>query len=129
MKNCKIENWSHKDYFTVRGFGAWAHNGGSIYAENCLFIQKSFFQSGILNFFKDIISHIGQAINDRNFNILDYIIPGVCRGLTQSCGGDVKAENCYKNKWWIRLQNCKGYMSKREAEELNEKLTEMENNM
>lgn len=122
MKNCKIENWGHHDYFTVRSFGAWAHHGSEIHCENCLFIQKSFFQSGLLNFFIDLGNHIGQSFKYRSLNILDYIIPGVCRGLTQSKKGKVTAKNCYKNKWWIRIQNCSSYMSYEDACKLNEKL-------
>lgn len=105
LKNCTIRNWGIKDRFDVRCFGAWAHHGASIIAIECRFEQTSFFQTGFLNFFKDLANHIGQAINDRGiFGLtLKDFLPGVCRGLIATDNGEVKAVGCTKNKWWIYL--------------------------
>ena len=105
LRNCTIRNWGIKDRFDVRCFGAWAHHGASITAIECRFEQRSFWQTGFLNFFRDIANHIGQAVNDRGVFGLTWkdFIPGVCRGLIATDGGSVKAVGCTKNHWWIYL--------------------------
>ena len=118
LENCLIRNWGDPDFFSVRNFGAWAHNGGEIIATNCVFWQDHFSFS---NFFEDIGSHIGQAFKDRGFfsifNPFNYRL-GICRGLI----GDVEAKNCYKNRWWIKLENCDRTMPRDEALALISKL-------
>ena len=107
LKNCTIKNWGVKDRFDTRAFGAWAHHKAQIICEDCRFEQTSFWQTGFWNFFRDLGNHIGQAVNDRGIFGLHWtdFIPGVCRGLTASEAGYVKAINCTKNKWWIRIEN------------------------
>lgn len=106
LMGCTIENWGIKERFDTRCFGAWAHSGAKITAVNCSFIQNCFWQTGFINFFRDIANHIGNAFNERGFFGLTWkdFIPGVCRGLTASDGGQVKAIQCCKNKWWIRIE-------------------------
>ena len=107
MYNCTIRNWGLKSFWDTRAFGAWAHHGGVIMMHNCHFEQGSFWQTGFLNFFKDLANHIGQAINDRGlFGLrLKDFIPGVCRGAIATDGGRVMLNNCTANKWWIYLEN------------------------
>lgn len=100
MDRCYIWNWGSP--FTVRSFGAWAHNGGRIIARNCHFRQDRF---SFRNFWRDLIGHVGQAFNDRSRRLRDYLMPGQCRGLTAGPGGYVEAINCTKNKWWIQIEN------------------------
>ena len=129
MHNCLIRNWGDPDFFSVRNFAAWAHDEGELRVERCVFWQESFLRP-IGQFFKDIANHIGEAVNDSGLIALLYpstYIPGVCRGLMESDGGSVSAEKCYKNHWWIRLQNAKNGMSKDEAQELIATLESMAN--
>lgn len=112
LVDCIIENWCYPDRYrlaprTNRGFGAWAHKGGKIYAFCCDFKQDKFWK-GFLLMFSDLLGHLGNAYNEQG--ILGLLnpktwIPGVCRGLTSSDGGKVYAYNCTKNKWWIRIEN------------------------
>lgn len=106
LRNCVIRNWGIKSRFDVRCFGAWAHHGAHIEVIDCVFEQTSFWQTGFWNFWKDIANHIGQAVNYRGVFGLTWrdFIPGVCRGLTACDGGTVRAVNCRKNKWWIRIE-------------------------
>lgn len=119
MTNCLIENWGDPKYFTVRNFGAWAHHGGEIHCENCIFIQKgSIFKGGLVKFFIDLANHIGISFNYGSRKLADYLLPGVCRGLTAGKFGNVSAKNCYKNRWWIRLENSVGKMTEEEKDQL-----------
>lgn len=106
LRKCVIRNWGSKNRFDTRAFGAWAHHGAHIEAIDCTFEQTSFWQTGFLNFWRDLANHIGQAVNYRGVFGLTWrdFIPGVCRGLTASDGGTVRAINCRKNKWWIRIE-------------------------
>jgi len=117
MRNCWIHNWGTT--FDVRAFGAWAHRDAIIEAHNCVFTQDSFFRLPLKTMLEDLGNHIGQAWKDKSWKLRDWIMPGITRGLTCSSTGYVEAKNCYKNKWWIQIENHKGpYMSKIEAEEL-----------
>lgn len=106
LEQCLIQNWGNPDRFSVRSFASWAHGQNSfIYANSCIFKQDSFFKG---NFFKDFIGHFGQAINDSGILGLFYKEawqPGVCKGLVATDKGRVQAQNCYKNKWWISIEN------------------------
>lgn len=124
MRRCVIMDWGGEDVFSVRSFGAWAHSGGSIMAEDCIFIQPRFWR-GISVMLQDMVGHIGQAWNDRGIRgILDWKswVPGVCRGLTASDGGRVTAHRCYRNRWWIRVEGHEGeWMRSSEAKALLDK--------
>lgn len=126
LKNCLVSNWGLADRFSVRSFGGWAHSANSsIYAENVIFRQEKFFTG---RFWADLIGHIGQAVNDGGFMRLltkEAWQPGVCRGLVATCGGNVRAEHCYKNRWWISIQKHANPMDKAEARLLEEKLESM----
>ena len=116
MRRCVIRNWGIGSRFTMRSFGAWAHDGASIRAEDCVFWQDRFWQSGLRGFVVDLANWIGWCFNRRDWNPLHWLLPGVCRGLTASQKGKVSASRCWANRWWIRLQGHRGpRMSKKEA--------------
>lgn len=109
--NCTIENWCEpsrqpKNPAKARGFGAWAHDGGTIVAVNCSFNQKPFWKGLPLMLF-DVLGHLGNAINESGlraiFNWHSWI-PGIMRGLTASDGGTSYALDCTKNRRWIRIE-------------------------
>ena len=105
MHNCLIRNWGDPDRFTVRIFGSWAHKGGRIDAFGCIYWQDSFWRP-IRQFIADICDHIGQAWNDEGFKGLlrpSTYMPGVCKGLLATDGGEAYAWQCYRNHWWIAL--------------------------
>jgi len=111
MKRCWIHNFGHKDAFDVRTFSAWAHRGGELTLEDCVFTQDSFFISGLLNTIIDIGNHIGNAINERDLRLSNLLRPGVCRAVTASNGGKIKkAERCFTNKSWLYIENHKNPM-------------------
>jgi hypothetical protein len=113
MRRCLIRNWGGR--FNVRSFGAWAHHGAHVIAEDCVFWQdaKTPFFTG--HFLADLTGHIGQAWNDKSRRLRDYLLPGLCRGLTAGPGGNVRAENCWKNRWWIQIENHSGGMPEARA--------------
>ncbi|WP_301965087.1 right-handed parallel beta-helix repeat-containing protein [uncultured Desulfovibrio sp.] len=116
MRRCVIRNWGIGSRFTVRSFGAWAHDGASIRAEDCVFWQDRFLQAGLWGFVVDLANWIGWSWNRRDWNPLHWLLPGVCRGLTASQKGKVSASRCWANRWWIRLQGHRGpRMPKKEA--------------
>jgi len=105
LHNCLIRNWGDPDRFTTRNFGAWAHKGGRIDAYGCIYWQDNFWRP-IGQFWADLIDHIGQAWNDegiRGLFRLSTYIPGVCKGLLATDGGEAYAWQCYRNHWWIAL--------------------------
>lgn len=126
LKNCLIRNWGYPARFSVRAFGGWAHTPQSkIYAENVIFRQDKFFTR---HFLADLVAHIGQAVNDGGLLRLfgrEAWLPGICRGLVATCGGEVTARHCYKNKWWICLENHSCPMSHEEAAKLEKDLEHM----
>jgi len=105
MHNCLIRNWGMSDRFTTRNFGSWAHRNGRIDAYGCVYWQDSFWRP-IGQFIRDLIDHIGQAWNDEGFKGLlrpSTYMPGVCKGLLATDGGEAYAWQCYRNHWWIRF--------------------------
>ena len=105
MEGCLIRNWGIADRFTVRNFAGWAHKGGKITAVKCVFWQDSFWRP-LRQMWQDWTDHIGQAWNDEGFRGLlrpSTYLPGVCRGLFATDGGEAWALQCWKNKWWICL--------------------------
>lgn len=110
LLNCTISNWCIRqptDPAKARGFGAWAHDGGKIYAVACRFEQDSFWK-GLKAMVSDLLGHLGNAVNESGIAALfkpKSWLPGVCRGLTATDGGYVEAIGCTKNHWWIRIEN------------------------
>lgn len=105
MHGCLIRNWGDPDRFTTRNFGSWAHRGGRIDAYGCVYWQDTFWRP-VGQFIADICDHIGQAWNDegiRGLLRLSTYIPGVCKGLLATDGGEAYAWQCYRNHWWILL--------------------------
>ena len=117
MRRCWLHDWGRA--FDVRAFGAWAHRGGRIVAEDCLFTQSGNILSlGLRNSLVDVANHIGQAVNDYGLSALLRLrtyLPGVCRGLTADTGGLALATRCYRNRPWIRIDNCDPYMDRDDA--------------
>ena len=110
---CTIEDWclpekQPTDAKKARGFGAWAHDGGTIVAVDCQFRQTlPLWRGGWRFMLADLLGHLGNAWNESGvIGILkpSSWLPGPCRGLTASDGGSVRAVRCRKNRWWIRIQ-------------------------
>lgn len=124
MRRCWVHNFGQ--VFDVRAFGAWAHRGGKILAEDCLFTQSGGLLSlGVKNTVVDLGHHIGQAVNDEGLKALLWpktYRPGVARGLTQDNEGTVLSSRCYKNKPWICVENCSSFMKKDEARRIVQQL-------
>ena len=108
MRRCWVHDWGST--FAVRSFGAWAHRGGKIIAEDCLFTQSSgLLGFGLLNTFIDLANHVGQSVNDYGLGALfrpRTYMPGICRALTADTGGQVIATRCYRNRRWISIDGC-----------------------
>lgn len=130
LKNCLVRNWGYGPRFSVRAFGGWAHTRDSqIIAENVIFKQDRFCNG---HFWQDLIAHLGQAVNDGGILRLftrDAWQPGVCRGLVATCDGHVRARHCYKNKWWISIENHEDPMPAAEAVRLERDLEAMRANL
>lgn len=125
MRRCWVHGWGVKDRFDgCRTFGAWAHDGASITAEECLFTQDGFWQPGPLNMAVDMANHVGEAVNRRGLFGLTRrdFRPGVMRGLTASDGGSVTAVNCWTSHPWIVLEGAQGRMPDAAAAALMEHL-------
>lgn len=126
LRNCLVQNWGQPDRFDTRSFGAWAHNGGWIRAENCVFRQDTT-SMGFRLWLADKIGHVGQAINEDGIKALfsaKTYIAGPRRALTAGHDGYVQAMNC----WWdddLVVENDSGYMTDKEAASLIAKLEQM----
>lgn len=120
MRRCWIHDWGRM--FDVRAFGAWAHRGGRIVAEDCLFTRSGgLLGLGLRNTLTDICGHVGQAVNDYGLRAAlrpGNWLPGACRGLTADTGGLVLATRCYRNRRWIRIENCDGWLDRAGALEI-----------
>ena len=96
LEDSLVLNWGDANRFTVRNFGAWAHDGGEIYAKNTIFLNNSIptrWQA-----IADHVNHFFQAIKDNGlravFDPLTYTA-GIRRGLTASDTGYVEAYHCF----------------------------------
>ena len=78
---------------------------------------------------QDWLAHLGQAWNDEGLRGLlrpANWLPGVCRGLVATAGGQVRAKNCHATRWWIRLEGHRGpHMSRSQAQALMARLENM----
>ena len=128
LLRCLIRNWGEAGRFDMRAFAAWAHHGGGIDAYDCVFDQPSFWRGWRL-MARDWLAHLGQVWNDEGLRGLlrpANWLPGVCRGLTATAGGYVRAEKCHATRWWIRLEgHCGPRMSRGDAQSLVARLEEM----
>lgn len=124
MRRCWVHDWGRD--FDVRAFGAWAHRGARIIAEDCLFTQSGgLFSLGLRDTVIDIANHIGQAVNDNGLGALLRLrayLPGVCRGLTADTGGLVLGTRCYRNRPWIRIDGCNNYIDRAAARRIVERI-------
>lgn len=132
LKRCLIQNWGIIGRFDTRAFGAWAHDGGDIYARNCIFRNLPVYLGipcwdVIERWMDDKIGHIGQAINEEGFKALlkrKTWLSGFKRALTAGPDGYVKATDC----WWgdgLVVENAIGRMSDSEAQQLLDDLEQM----
>ncbi len=129
LQGCLIRNWGSPSRFTVRNFGSWAHNGGRIDAVGCVYWQDRFLRP-LHQMWADWVDHIGQAWRDegiRGLFRLSTYIPGVCKGLLATAGGEAYAWVCWRNRWWIAFphQHTTAMMDKEQAFELIHRLEEM----
>lgn len=121
MRRCWIHNWGRA--FDVRAFGGWAHRGGRIAAEHCLFTQSHLWpwELDVMTAITDMGNHIGQAVNDHGLVALllpRTYLPGPCRGLTADTGGLTLATRCYRNRRWIRIEGCSDYIDRPAARQI-----------
>lgn len=122
MRKCWIHDWGKA--FDVRAFGAWARRGGRIIAEDCLFTQpRSFLPLGWRTLVQDMVGHVGNAVNVAGVLALFSSrtwLSGGCRGLTAETetGGFVLASRCYRNRRWIRIDNCSSFLPRSAAREI-----------
>ena len=125
MRRCWIHDWGRT--FDVRGFGAWAHRGARIIAEDSLFTQSDLWPWGmdVLTAMTDLGNHIGQAVNDNGLAALlrpRTYLPGPCRGLTADTGGLVLGTRCYRNRRWIKIDGCNNYIDRAAARKIVEQI-------
>lgn len=118
MRRCWVHDFGQA--FDVRSFGAWAHRGAKITAEDCLFTQSDLWPWGLdlITAMTDLGNHIGQAVNDSGFGALlrpRTYLPGPCRALTADTGGLTLATRCYRNRRWIRIDGCNNYIDRAAA--------------
>ena len=112
MHGCLVRNWGAADRFNYdrshpdRNFGAWAHTKGSrIDAVGCVFWQDKFWRP-IRQMVLDYARQIEQAWNDekwRGLLRLSTWMPGQCKGLLATAGGEAYAWACWRNHWWIAM--------------------------
>lgn len=111
LKNCVIRNWGHPDRFITRAFGAWAHHGGTINAENCVFIPYSGAISLRLRTI-DKANWVGQSFNYNGIGAIFKKLSwksGWDRALWASDGGTVNIRGCYfKDNAWHSGENVNG---------------------
>lgn len=132
LNNCLIRNWGNINKFSVRSFGSWAHHGGHIIANNCVFQQTKlkYNLSEIKYFILDKINHIGQAYNDEGligiFKRKTWK-SGLLWGLVSTANGYVEANNCWKSNKSIILENSKNELSDEDGMLLLIKLVNIKN--
>lgn len=127
LKSCLVQDWGMKSRFIDRGFGAWAHKDGSIYAEDCVFRQQSL-RRGVWYWLMDKAGHIGQAVNEDGLSALfrgKTYVAGTRRALTAQGTGYVYAVDCWKSHDSMLVENCQSWMDDASADELVEKLEQM----
>lgn len=98
LTRCLIQHWSDPDRFNVRGFGAWAHDDGRIFANGCVFIGTPKGAIPLSQRIRDRAAHIGQAVNDEGLKALfqrKTYVPGWERALFATDGGEVRAYQCW----------------------------------
>lgn len=132
LRECVVRNWGAPDRFSVRSFASWAHAGGEIRVQDSVFDQPKFWR-GWGQMWDDFKGHLGQAWNDegpRGVLRPSTYIPGVCKALSATDGGKVRARGCRSLKWWIApLPGNWERMSKSQALALVQELEDMAKNL
>ena len=105
MSRCWVRNWGQ--CFETKSYGSRAGDWGQLMISNTVFEQESF-----LTCLKR-----GRTLRDVFCQYLRPLfgIPGFMRGAYADVDGQIFTHNCYKNRWWIYLQNRHGVMSKGDA--------------
>ena len=117
LHKCVIRNWGEPSRFDTRSFGAWAHDGGRLVMQSCVFDQPRFWR-GWRQMLADMIASVGQAWNDECLRGLlrpSTYLPGVCRAAFATAGGRVTVSNSRGLKWWIRFPSRWSRMPRNEA--------------
>lgn len=98
---CLVKNWGK--CFHEKSFGARAGSCGQLLVVDSIFEQENFLTC--LKRFHTLKDTFGQYLWPL------FGVPGFMRGAYADIGGHVITRNCYKNRWWIYLQNRQGKMS------------------
>lgn len=125
LRDCVIRNWGVGNKFDTRAFGAWAHKGGSIRAENCVFMN--FGLPPFSRWFIDHWHHFWQCIKERGIRGLfhrDAYLSGYDRALTAGPDGHVEAFGCFAPGLVID-GHIGAYMTARAANDLIESLEDL----
>lgn len=104
-----VKNWGTKEYFHAKSYGARAGYMGQLIVKDTVFKQESLWnclKRGTL--LKDIFGHYLYHL---------FLVPGFARAAYADCHGQIACYNCYKNRWWLYIENHRTkYMSKDSAE-------------
>lgn len=127
LQRCLVQEWGKKSRFIDRSFGAWAHKGGHISAQDCVFRQQSL-KRGVWFWLMDKVGHIGQAVNEDGLGALfrgKTYVAGTRRALTAQGTGTVWAINCWKSHEEMLIEGCTSWMPDKQADALIEELEKM----
>ncbi len=102
MHHCLIENWGLPNTFHEKSFGVRVGPKAKGYIDWCIFKQPSMWAFMNANRFQDPF--------------------GPRLGAYSDDGNGVKASNCYKNHWWINVENCNGWLDKQVAYDLEKEI-------
>lgn len=120
LSQCVIRNWGMSNRFTERAFGAWAHNGGSLIIQHCVF-HNSHIWPGLKLWLLDHIGHFGQAWNERGFKAIfsrDAWLSGYRRAATKGPKGRIDCVQCYGTDKRLVIEGNIAPMSKGQAHKM-----------
>ena len=113
MYRCWVRDWGIPETFYIKSSGARAGKHGQLMLSECIFTQRPFWECVNKNIFSDIVHQYRH-----------WWYPGFMKAVYAEFGGQVKAYNCYKNRWWLTFSNHTAPMSKDSAEVLMQYLQE-----
>lgn len=126
MRHCLIRNWGRNAKFDTRAFGGWAHKGGTIYAEDCIFINDN--SPTFSNNLRDHWHHFWQCMKERGLLGLfhrDAYMSGYRRALTKGPDGSISAYNCYAGDGLVIDGHVGAYMTEARRNELFSQLCKL----